>query len=288
MDSVLLGKCSRMSIRSGWRRTERMGVQPTASGNPGIVGAFEPATPSGPSPNPGAGGFGPPPERQPSPRRWGRLVTVLVGIGMIVVVLALVAGALARFANWRPSLSDPFGTRSIDRSQPVLLQSVQDLSLYKAATGNFQLIIDLEKDARFIPSVIKGERTLFVAAGSVDAEVDFSRIGRGAIEVSDDGHAAKITLPHPGLGKVRIDPDKSYVASRDRGLFDRIGSVFSSDPNGQRELYQLADKRIQSAAFSSGLVQRAEQNTRAMLESMLRSLGYTQVTVTFTGPTPQR
>ncbi len=207
---------------------------------------------------------------------------------MIVVVLALVAGALARFANWRPSLSDPFGTRSIDRSQPVLLQSVQDLSLYKAATGNFQLIIDLEKDARFIPSVIKGERTLFVAAGSVDAEVDFSRIGRGAIEVSDDGHAAKITLPHPGLGKVRIDPDKSYVASRDRGLFDRIGSVFSSDPNGQRELYQLADKRIQSAAFSSGLVQRAEQNTRAMLESMLRSLGYTQVTVTFTGPTPQR
>jgi hypothetical protein len=213
---------------------------------------------------------------------------VLVGAAAVIVVLALVAGALARFAHWRPSLSDPFGTRSVERSQPVLLQSVRDLSLYKAATGNFQLIIDLEKDARFIPSIIKGERTVFVAAGSVDAEVDFSRIGRGAIEVSNGGRTAKVTLPHPSLGNVRIDPDKSYVASRDRGILDRIGSVFSDNPNGQRELYQLADKRIQAAAISSGLVARAEQNTRAMLESMLRSLGYTEVTVSFTGPDPQR
>src|SRR6266542_2448416 len=67
----------------------------------------------------------------------------------------------------------------------VLLVSLQNLSDYKAATANLQLVIDLEKDARFIPSFIKGERTLFVAAGSVDAAIDFSRIGKGAIKVSD-------------------------------------------------------------------------------------------------------
>jgi hypothetical protein len=205
---------------------------------------------------------------------------------VVIVVLALAAGALARFTNWRPSLSNPFGTRSVERSQPVLLQSLQDLSLYKAATGNFQLIIDLEKDARFIPSFIKGERTLFVAAGSVDAEIDFSRIGKGAIKVSDGGRTAEITLPHPALGKVRIDPNASYVASRDRGILDRLGSVISDDPNSQRELYRLAEQRIQAAALQSDLLSRAEQNTRAMLESMLRSLGYTKVTVTFTGPPP--
>jgi hypothetical protein len=207
---------------------------------------------------------------------------------VVVVVLALAVGALVRFASWRPSFSDPFGTRSVDRSQPVLLKSVHDLSIYKAASGNFQLIIDMERDARFIPSIIKGERTLFVAAGSVDAEVDFSRIGSGAIQVSDDGRTARVTLPHPALGKVRIDPDNSYVASRQRGILDRIGSAFASNPDGQRELYQLADRRIQAAAISSGLVERAEQNTRAMLQGMLRSLGYTNVTVTFTGPAPQR
>src|SRR6266508_807312 len=271
----------------GWPRDRSTG-EPVDPARGRVVGAFDPTTPSGPSPRPSAGGFEPPPRWQPPPRRWGRVVSALIGIGTVVVVLALVAGALFRFANWRPSFSDPFGTRSVDRSQPVLLQSMQDLSLFKAASGNFQLIIDMEKDARFIPSVIKGERTLFVAAGSVDAEVDFSRIGRGAIEVSDGGRGARITLPHPGLGKVRIDPDKSYVASRNRGILDRVGSVFSDNPDSQRELYQLADRRIQAAAISSGLVERAEQNTRAMLESMLRSLGYTQVTVTFTGPTVQR
>lgn len=273
-----------------------------------LVGAFEPngappatspraTSPLGASPPgasaPGAsrpepGGFGAPPGWPRPPRRRGRTGTVLVGVATILVVLALAAGALVRFANWRPSLSNPFGTRTIEHSQPVLLQSLQDLSLYKAATGNFQLIIDLEKDARFIPSFIKGERTLFVAAGNVDAEVDFSHIGRGAIQVSDDGRTATITLPHPGLSQVRIDPDKSYVASRDRGILDRLGSVFSDNPDSQRELYQLAQRRIQDAALSSGLLARAEQNTRSMLESMLASLGYKKVTVTFAGPVPQR
>jgi hypothetical protein len=41
---------------------------------------------------------------------------------------------------------------------------------------------------------------------------------------------------------------------------------------------------MQAAADESDLKARAEQNTRAMLESMLRSLGYEQVTVTFRDP----
>jgi hypothetical protein len=220
------------------------------------------------------------------PRGRGGLMGLLVGFGALVLVVALLVVALLRFTAWRPSLTNPFGTRTIDRSQPALLLSLQDLSVYKAATANLQLIIDLEKDARFVPSFIKGERTLFVAAGSVDAEVDFSRIDKDAIKVSADKRSATITLPHPTLGKVRIDPNASYVASRERGILDRLGSVVSENPDGQRELYQLADQRIRAAAQQSDLLSRAEQNTRATLEGMLRGLGYTRVTVTFTGPPP--
>jgi hypothetical protein len=218
------------------------------------------------------------------PRARGGLAGLVVGAGAVVLVIVLIVLALLRFTAWRPSLTNPFGTRTIDRSQPALLLSLQDLSVYKAATANLQLIIDLEKDARFVPSFIKGERTLFVAAGSVDAEVDFSRIDKGAIKVSGDGRTAEITLPPPALGKVRIDPNASYVASRQRGIFDRLGSAVSDDPNSQRELYQLADQRIRAAAQQSDLLARAEQNTRATLVGMLRGLGYTRVTVTFTGP----
>jgi hypothetical protein len=233
---------------------------------------------------PGSGGRdeGPP---QP-PRGRGGLAGVLVAAGAVLLVVALLVVALLRFTAWRPSLSNPFGTRTIDRSQPALLLSLQDLSVYKAATANLQLIIDLEKDARFVPSFIKGERTLFVAAGSVDAEVDFSRIDKDAIKVSADRRTATITLPRPSLGKVRIDPNASYVASRQRGILDRLGSVVSGDPDSQRELYQLADRRIHAAAAQSDLISRAEQNTRATLQGMLRGLGYTRVTVTFTGEPP--
>jgi hypothetical protein len=41
---------------------------------------------------------------------------------------------------------------------------------------------------------------------------------------------------------------------------------------------------MQAAADQSDLRDRAERNTRAMLETMLRSLGYSDVTVTFRDP----
>ena len=134
------------------------------------------------------------------------------------------------------------------------------------------------------PLIIKGQRTLFLAGGSVDAEVDFSTLDEGAIKVSGDGERADITLPRARLTKARVDPEQSRVFSRERGLLDRLGSVLSDNPTSERELYRLAQAKMQAAAASSDLAARAEQNTRAMLESMLRSLGYTQVTVTFRDP----
>lgn len=232
---------------------------------------------------PGSGGDGETPAGPQAPRRrWGGLAGLLIGIGSMLLVIALVVAALVRFADWRPSLTNPFGTKTVDRSEPALLLSLQDLSVYKAATANMQQLVDLEKDARFVPSFIVGERTLFVAVGSVDAEVDFSRIGKDAITVSPDHRSAEIRLPHPALGKVRIDPNLSYVASRQRGILNRLSSVVSDDPNSQRELYQLADRRIREAALRTDLLARAEANTRATLEGMLKGLGYTKVTVTFT------
>jgi Protein of unknown function (DUF4230) len=203
----------------------------------------------------------------------------------VVALLALLLG-LSRLTDLRlwPSLPNPFASREVDRSQPVLLKAMVDLSVYKAASGNFQVLVDLEESSPGIPLAVKGQRTLFVAAGSVDAEVDFSTIDKGAIRVSDDGRSVQVTLPRARLTKARIDPDNSYVFSRERGLLDRLGSVLSDNPTSERRLYQLAEDRLEAAATRSGLVEQAERNTRAMLQSMLRSLGYRDVTVTFRDP----
>jgi hypothetical protein len=217
--------------------------------------------------------------RPPRPRLPLRLV---VGV-VVLLALLLAVSRLTDLRLW-PSLPNPFASREVDRSQPVLLKAIEDLKVYKAASGNFQVLVDLEESARGIPLLIKGERTLFVAGGTVDAEVDFSTIDRGAIEVSADGRSARVTLPRAHLTRAHIDPDRSYVFSRKRGLLNRLGSVLSDNPTSERQLYQLAEDRLAAAATQSGLVEQAERNTRAMLESMLRSLGYREVTVTFRDP----
>jgi hypothetical protein len=222
-----------------------------------------------------------PPGWPPPPRRRSRVR--LVAAVLLVLVLFVAVAGLSGLRLW-PSFPNPFATRQVDRSQPVLLKAIEDLQVYKAATGNFQVVVDLEESTRGVPLALKGQRTLFVAGGSVDAEVDFSTLGEGAIKVSGDGKRAEIILPHARLTKARVDPEQSRVFSRERGLLDRLGSVLSDNPTSERQLYLLAQEKMQAAASESGLQARAEENTRAMLESMLRSLGYTQVSVTFRDP----
>ena len=228
---------------------------------------------------PGAGqgppGWPPPPQRRSRVR--------LVAAILLVLVLFVAVAGLSGLRLWS-SFPNPFATRQVDRSQPVLLKAIEDLAVYKAASGSFQVVVDLEESSRGIPLLIKGQRTLFVAGGSVDAEVDFSGLKGDAIKVSPDGQRVEITLPRARLTPARVDPDQSRVFSRERGLLDRLGSVLSDNPTSERELYRLAQAKMQAAAAESDLASRAEQNTRAMLVSMLRSLGYREVTVRFRDP----
>jgi hypothetical protein len=197
--------------------------------------------------------------------------------------LAVVALLGVQATGLLPDFRNPFSKEQTDRSQPPLLQSIQDLSRYVAAEGNFQVVVDLQNDRRNVPDWLLNERTLFVGAGSVEAYVDFAKISEGAVVESADRKSVEIKLPAPQLGKTNLDLEKSYVFAEDRGLLNRVGDLVGGDPNRQQQVYQLAEERITTAARDSGLNQRAEENTRKMLEG-LRSLGYEKVTVTYTAP----
>jgi hypothetical protein len=74
---------------------------------------------------------------------------------------------------------------------------------------------------------------------------------------------------------------RSYVFAQRQGLLNRIGSFFSGNPNSQQQVYLAAQQKIQAAASHGPLLGQAKSNTRSMLTSMLRSLGFSRVTVTF-------
>jgi hypothetical protein len=200
-------------------------------------------------------------------------VALALAVLLVVVAVVQVRGLLQGI----PTTS----TRTVDRRGPVILQSMRDLARYDAATGSFQVIVDLQKDTPFLPTAIVGQRTLFVAIGSVDAYVDFSRIGNDAVQVSSNRRAVQVRLPHAALDKPNLDHQHSYVFAEERGIVDRVGAFFDQSPNDQAELYRVAEKKIGDAAVQSGLGGRAETNARTMLLDMLRTLGYQQATVTF-------
>lgn len=212
------------------------------------------------------------------PRRMPGWAKVLCAVVLVLVVL---------FAGLRlsvvPGLKDLFGTETQDRSGPALLKSVQDISRYEAASGNFQVVVDLEKDAKLLPDAIRGTRTLYVGAGTVDAFVDLGKVDEDDVKVDGDRTSATLRLPHAALGEPALDPERSYAVSKQRGLLDRLGDLFSDNPNGEQAVQKLAARHIGDAAKDSELKARAESNTTAMLRGLLHSLGFKEVRVVY-GP----
>jgi Protein of unknown function (DUF4230) len=211
------------------------------------------------------------PQRQPRSRPLP--IATVAGLLVVGALVWLLVSNILTFEN-------PFRTETVDRSSPAVLKAIQDLEQLRAASGHFEVIIDVEKDTRFVPAVIRGERVLFVAVGTVDAGVDLGGVDEDAVDVR--GRRASIDLPAARLLAVRVNPEQSYVYDRDRGLIDRVASVFQDSPTGERELYSLAeDKLLAAARGGSGLLARAERNTRATLTALLHALGFEQIVVRF-------
>ncbi|MER5180386.1 DUF4230 domain-containing protein [Streptomyces sp. NPDC002896] len=210
----------------------------------------------------------------------GKRVTWWARVAGAAVLLFAALFAVGRF-DLLPGPGDLFEEDTHDRSGPALLKSLQDISRYDAASGNFQVVVDLEKDARFLPDAIRGTRTLYVGAGTVDAYVDLGKIGQDDVVDDDDRTAASLELPHARLGEPALDADRSYAVSKQRGLLDRLGDFFSDNPSSERAVQRLAVRHIADAAEESGLTARAEKNTTSMLDGLLRSLGFKEVKVTY-------
>ncbi|MFI0351390.1 DUF4230 domain-containing protein [Actinomadura sp. 9N407] len=208
------------------------------------------------------------------PRGRGTRTLLLV----IALTVALVIAA-QQMMGMLPGWINPFAEETKDRSGPVVVQSIRDLARFESASGSYQVIVDLEKDAKFLPGSVRGERTLFVGHGSVDAYVDFAKLASGAVTVNADRTAATVRLPRAQLEATNLDPKRSHVFSTQRGLINRMGDFFSSNPADQQQLYVLASQKIQTAAAESGLRERADQNAKQMLQNLLKALGFKTVTI---------
>ena len=201
-------------------------------------------------------------------------------------VAAVAAGVIALSAvHLLPQLRNPFAEKTTVTSQPVLLKSITALSRYEAASGSFQVVVDLSQHS-LLPSFLQGSETLFIGQGTDIAFVNFGQLKGQAIRVSANRSAVTVTLPRAQLEPAVLNVRQSYVYAQQQGLLTRIGDFFGGNPNSQQQVYIAAQQRIQAAARRSPLLAEAERNTRGMLNGMLSSLGFRRITVNFASPAP--
>ena len=252
---------------------EERGGQPAS--RPGDRSAGRPAVrPSGPPTEPLT-------TRAPLTERANRLRAALVaGIALAVVgILAVVvfgAGLAGLLPGWFPS-PNPFRETTTDRTGTSVLQSLTDLSEYRAASAHYETVVDIDNDTDLLPDFISGERVLYVGKGDVDAVVDFGELDERRVQLSEDGTAVTVTLPAPVVSAPVLDLDDSYVAYQGSGIVNRLRGSDLEREAQRRAVQQMAA----TAAGEEPLLDKAKENTTTMLRGLFGALGYTDVTVRF-------
>jgi hypothetical protein len=127
-----------------------------------------------------------------------------------------------------------------------------------------------------LPNVIKlpgfeEDRVMLMAHGVVKAGVDLSKLKAEDVEISD--HTISIRLPKPIVTDSYLDEGQTQVLDRQTGMF----RTFDKTLEGQARQY--ARLEVTRAARQNGIEREAEQRAREQLGNLLRTLGFTNVTM---------
>ncbi len=208
-------------------------------------------------------------------RRRPSLLGLLALAGVALLVFVGVG-----FANGWLGLDHLFSTRTTDRSAPVILHKLNNLSSYQAASATLSVTVDEEKDISILPQFLAGSRVIYSGYGTVDAAVNLGALDAAHVAHRPDGTLV-VTLPHARLQGAQLDARHSHVMNRDRGLLDRLGGIFVDNPTSDHALEQAAVTKMNAAARKTNLVARAEHNTTTMIQRLGAAAGVDHIDVRF-------
>lgn len=215
------------------------------------------------------------PDAAPAPRERAPALRGASG-ALLVAVVACLGGAAA---SWLVSLvhdePEPAETVVVRPTADVVV-AVRDLARLESASYHVERVIDATSRQSRLGGLVEAEDTiLLVAAADVVAGVDLATLGEGDVAVDAERSRVVITLPPVEILSARLDNDRTYVHRRETDLLARRRE--SLETEARRE----AEQTMRQAAIEGGILERAEQNARRTVESLLRSLGYREVEVRF-------
>jgi hypothetical protein len=154
----------------------------------------------------------------------------------------------------------------------VVITHIKPLGRLETTEFAMRTLIDLQNDPSNLWEKIFGsDKLALVAEGQVVAGFDLSKVNEN--DIITQGTMVKMILPPPEIFYTRIDNKSSYVYERQTGL------LVKPDSSLEGRARQLAEQSLTNWAIQRGIYGKAEQNGRLQLENLLRSLGFTQITI---------
>jgi Protein of unknown function (DUF4230) len=212
--------------------------------------------------------FDPPVRERERPKNPARILVVAFLALLVVgtVVWVSVGLGLLRWTGMFRGAATVFNV-----NQPTVVRQIQQLQRLETVNYTMDKIISGEHDNPYLPKFLAGDRLLLVVHGEVIAGVDLGKVQPGDISVNR--RTISLRIPAAEVFSTRIDSAKTRVYSRDTGLFS------SPDPNLESDVRAEAERELQQAALQDGVLKTAEQNAQNTLSSLLKGLGFDQVTI---------
>ena len=213
---------------------------------------------------------------KPSPvqKRSAAFPALILGIvlGLLITLFAVPAMVRHVGPSMRNRISLAFLGRhdAIDISQPTVIASIQRLARLESVVYTMDKVVEGDRTNQYLPDILTGDKLLMVVHGQAVGGVDLSQVQTSGVQI--DGHSVTITMPAAQLLSVSLDNSKTRVYSRITGL------LVPADPNLESEVREKAEADLRQSALDSGILTTAEGNARATLTTLLRSLGFQQIT----------
>src|SRR6204780_118755 len=223
------------------------------------------------APHPDAG---PPVSAKPARSSAAVVVALILGLFLGIVCVGATGWAMLSRTSGQAVLSHMWSaltgrTLAIDVSQPTVVDRIQRLQRLETVVYTMDKIVTGARENPIFPDFLAGDRLLMMVHGEVVAGIDFSNLKPGDVRV--DGRRIRLHLPASQVFSTRLDSAKTRVYSRQTGL------LVSTDPNLETQVRQEAERQLQEAALSDGILKNAQQNATSTISTLLQGLGFEKI-----------
>jgi hypothetical protein len=193
-------------------------------------------------------------------------------VSWLVAGLSLVAGVLLGVLGFQALTQ-----KTVDEDQrPAVISAVRELSRLEGVSFHVERVVDLRDKQETMFGLVNAEDAiLLVASGDVVAGVDLGKIGPGDVVVDHERKTATLTLPPAEVFSARLDNEKTQVHTRKTDLFAKRKESLET------EARRAAERTLQEAAEESGIREKAERSVERTVRSLVKSLGFERVDVSF-------